>query len=60
LAPEILSVYSLKMFIAALDGHLAQIEKLGLRVLIDTGDPHIKDSTFHLRRPFGSGEYFVT
>ena len=27
--------------VAALGGHLAQVKRLGLRVLIDTGDPHI-------------------
>jgi hypothetical protein len=26
-------------FIAALGGHLAQVEKLGLRVLVQAGDP---------------------
>ena len=46
--------------IAALGGHLAEIMKLCLRMLIDAGDPHIKDGTFHLRRPFGFGEYFMT
>ena len=47
-------------FIAALDGHLAEVEKLGLRVLIQAGDPHIKDGAIHLRRPFGFTAFFST
>ena len=37
---------------AALSRHLTQVVKLGLGVLIDAGDPHIYDGTFHWRRPF--------
>ena len=46
--------------VAALGGHLTQVEELGLGMLIQARDPHIKDGTFHLRRPFGFGEYFMT
>jgi hypothetical protein len=43
---------------AALRGHLAQVVELGLRVLVDRGDPHIKGGAFHLRRPLG--EFLAT
>ena len=46
--------------VTALSSHLAEIMKLGLGMLIQARDPHIKDGTFHLRRPFGFGEYFMT
>jgi hypothetical protein len=43
-----------------LSGHLTQIMKLGLGVLIDGRDSHIEDGTLHLRRPFGLGAYLTT
>ena len=39
-------------FIAALGGHLAEVEKLSLRVLIQAGDAQVQGGAFHLRRPF--------
>jgi hypothetical protein len=41
--------------VATLFSHLPQVEKLGLGVLIHGRDPHIENSAFHLRRPFGLG-----
>ena len=47
----------------ALGGHLAQVIDLGLRVLVDAGDPQVKGGALHWRRPFGfgaDGECFAT
>lgn len=46
--------------IAALGRHLPQVEKLGLRMLIDRADSHVQGGPLHLRRPFGFGTFFVT
>ncbi len=39
-------------FVAALGGHLAEVEELSLRVLIQAGDPKIQGGAFHWRRLF--------
>jgi hypothetical protein len=42
--------------VATLAGHLAEIEELSLRVLIDGRDSHREGGALHQRRPFGFGE----
>ncbi len=44
---------------AALDGHLAQAEKLVFWMLIEGRVPEAKSGALHTRRPFGFGEYFA-
>ena len=50
--PLIRSVYSSTISIAALGGHLTKIVQLGLRVLIESGDPHVEGGALHARLPF--------
>jgi len=47
-------------FVAALGSHLAQVEQLTLRVLIDARHPGVDGGALHKRRPVGFGEYFAT